>query len=672
MNNTSRVDIGIDEQWKFIRRDVAGAEAPGFDDAAWQAVNLPHTWNNLDGQDGGDDYYRGVGWYRRPLTVDAQHAGKSLFLKFDGAATVADVFINGKRVGAHAGNFAAFCFDVTSFLHVGKKNVIAVKVNNAKNPEIAPLSGDFTIFGGLYRPAHLLVLDKLSISPLDYASPGVYIKQVRVTADSAELEITSKLRNANDAAKTATVRCAITDANGKSVASIRSRQEVPANGGADTVQTLTLVQPHLWNGRADPYLYQVTVEVSDGDRVVDSVLQPLGVRFFRVDPNEGFFLNGQRFALHGVNRHQDRLDKGWAIGPAEHEEDFNLILELGCTGVRLAHYQQAQYFYDLCDRGGLVVWAELCLVNELGASKAFSENARQQLTELVKQNFNHSSIAFWGVYNELHSKTSWVEAPAAWGLIPELNKLVKQLDPTRLSTAAASINPEEPLNLVTDTLAFNRYPGWYFGAATDWPAVLDDLRRKLPGTSVGIGEYGAGASIHQHEINPQQPKTDGPWHPEEWQCVIHEVAWKAMNERPWLWCTFIWNMFDFAVDNRNEGDHPGRNDKGLITYDRKVKKDAFYWYKVNWTTELVVYITSRRFTQRVEPETPVKIYSNCDEVELKVNGVTRGSVRSEDCIFLWKEITLKPGNNFIMAIGSKGGKSFTDSCSWTYRPGENK
>jgi beta-galactosidase len=429
-----------------------------------------------------------------------------------------------------------------------------------------------------------------------------------------------------------------------------------------------LADPHLWNGQRDPYLYQLTVEIRDGQRLTDRVTQPLGLRFFRVDPDRGVFLNGRHYPLHGVNRHQDRLDKGWAIGPAEHDEDFKLIQELGCTAVRLAHYQHAQYFYDLCDRGGMVVWAELPLINALGASDAFAENARQQLTELVKQNFNHPSIVCWSLFNELHSKTSWIEPPATWDLIPELNQLVKQLDSTRPSTSAACIMPEYPLNRVTDIVAFNRYPGWYFGTPTNWPGMLDSMRTTLPGRSIGISEYGAGASIHQHERDPQQPKAEGHWHPEEWQSIAHEAAWKAMKDRPWLWCEFIWNMCDFAVDTRTEGDQPGRNDKGLITYDRKTKKDAFYWYKANWSDAPFVYITSRRFVNRTDPNTPVKLYSNCDTVQLKVNGVSRRAIPSDDHIFLWNDVTLKRGPNHVVATGIRDGKKYIDSCVWDYEP----
>jgi len=669
---TPRLDIRLDEQWKFIRQDVSDAAATNLDDAAWQSVNLPHTWNNMDGQTSGTPYYRGIGWYRRHLLVDAQYAGKSLFLKFDGAATVTEVLVNGTPIGTHKGNFAAFCFDATPFLRVSQDNVLAVKVNNAKDSDVLPLSGDFTVFGGIYRDVHLLVLDKLSVTPLDYASPGVYIKQTGVTRDSAEFEITTKLRNANSSAKKATVRCTIFDAEGKTIQQTHSHEALGSNAVANIVQHIKIARPHLWNGRIDPYLYKVVVDVGEGGKITDSVTQPLGVRTFRVDPNQGFVLNGTSYPLHGVSRHQDRLDMGWAIGRAEQEEDFQLITEMGATCVRLAHYQQDQIVYDQCDHNGLVLWTELSLVNELTDSEAFTDNARQQLTELIKQNYNHPSIAFWGIFNELHMKNQWYDAPPKWDLVKQLNQLAKDLDSTRLTTAASCIKSVDPLNGVTDVMAFNRYYGWYNGKPSDWPEALDTLHREWPNRGIGISEYGAGASSNQHEISTNQPNPSSHWHPEEYQDVLHEQAWLAMKSRPAIWCELVWNMFDFAVGQRDEGDTPGRNDKGLVTYDRKVKKDAFFWYKANWTTTPFVYITSRRFTTRTEQKIPVKIYSNCEAVELKINSALQGTVHSTNHIFAWNDVPLLRGENTIEVRGTQNGKVYTDSCSWTYKADREK
>jgi beta-galactosidase len=572
--------------------------------------------------------------------------------------------------------FGAFCFDITRLLNASGDNVIAVRVTNARDEDIPPVSADFTFFGGIYRSVRLLGLNPLSISPIDDASPGVYVKQANVSADRAELEITTKLRNAGTADKNADVTAEILDADDQPVQTIGAPTQVAAGGAADSVQRVAIARPHLWDGRNDPYLYHVRVSVSDGGNLVDRVTQPLGIRFFRVDPEQGFFLNGRSYPLHGVNRHQDRLDMGWAISLEQHEEDFDLIMEMGCTAVRLAHYQHAQEFYDLCDGGGLVVWAEACLVNSVTPSQAFDDAAKQQLRELIKQSYNHPSICFWSLYNELGQGVRLKGQELALQerhqieLVRQINALSHQLDPTRLTTAATNRpEPDHPLNLIPDVIAFNRYDGWYSKSLAAWPGELEKIHAGQPGRCVGISEYGAGASIYQHEIDPAQPKTAGAWHPEEWQCLVHEAAYGAMKRRPYLWCTFLWNMFDFASDGRHEGDHLGINDKGLVTYDRKTRKDAFYFYKANWTTEPFVYITDRRFTPRNVAIGPVKVYSNCDSVELKLNGQSMGVKTADDHAFIWPDITLIRGDNRLEAIGTHEGKQVNDSCTILFDPG---
>jgi beta-galactosidase len=680
-----RAEVNLNKGWKFVRQDVNGADQPGFDDSAWQAIDLPHTWNAEDGEDGTadlkahprGDYYRGVGWYRRHLSLDAsQIKGKSLFIRFDAASIVADVYVNGKPAGNHKGMFAAFCFDVTPLLTAGD-NVIAVKVDNSFNKDVPPLNADFTFFGGLYRGVNLLVLDPLSVSPMDDASSGVYVKQVSVQPDIADLEITTKLRNASQDSKTATVKCEVLDANGNVVRSSSGTTEVAANGSADSVQTIEMSHPHLWNAKKDPYLYEVRVSVADGSTVTDRVEQPLGVRFFKVIPDEGFILNGVSYPLHGVNRHQDRPHKGWAISPADHEEDFKLIMEMGCTGIRLAHYQHAQEFYDLCDRGGLVVWAEACMVNEVTASQAFDDVAKRQVRELIKQNYNHPAICFWSVYNELRRVTGLnpqqqeIQGQHQIDLVKQLNDECHQLDPTRLTTAATNQEkPEHPLNTITDLIGFNRYYGWYSKTAEDWQEELDKIHQILADHCVGISEYGAGASIHFHEANPpKKPKsTLSPFHTEEWQCYVHEQAYNAMKVRRWLWGTFLWNMFDFAADQRHEGDHAGINDKGMVTYDRKVKKDVFYFYKANWTSDPFVYVTERRWSPRGAGNAPVKVYSNCDSVDLKVNGKSLGAQQNVDHTFVWDGVQLNPGSNTLEAVSNQGGRWIVDKITVNYDP----
>lgn len=654
---SNRVDIDLNAGWRFHKGDLSGAQAPGFNDSAWDALSVPHTWNNFDGQDGGNNYYRGIGWYRKHYTVPSSYANRRLYLQFDGSNLVTDVYVNGTLIGEHRGGYAAFRFEATSQLKAGQDNVIAVRVNNARQADVAPLSADFTFFGGIYRSVHLLVTDNLHVRCMDYGASGVYLKQTDVSADSADLQVTAKIWNNNTTARNVTIHAVLTDADSSQIASLTDTRAIGSGQGSDVVLQTRVPTPHLWNGLSDPYLYTVYVEVREGAAVTDLVAQPLGFRAFAVDPDFGFFLNGQPLDLHGVNRHQDRIDKGWAIGRAEHEEDMSLIVELGATAVRLAHYQHDDYFYSLADRNGLVIWAELPLVNQVTASTAFDDNARQQLTELIRQNYNHPSICFWSLANELSTR------PDPNPLLDQLAALARQEDPTRLSVlASCCVAENDPTTRHTDLIAYNRYYGWYYGDFNQFAGWADQTHRNNPARSIGVSEYGAGASIFFHSDSPRRMD-----HTEEYQNLFHEAHWKAMAGRPFLWCKFVWNMFDFASDGRNEGDTPGRNDKGLVTYDRQTRKDAFYWYKANWSSDPFVYITGRHFTSRTLSTTDVKIYSNTDWVAVSVNGVPLGGKTSPDSIFTWPGVTLTPGDNVIEAVGFLGDQMFTDTVVWTLR-----
>ncbi len=659
-----RMDTIINNDWKFLRADAPGAEAISYPDQQWQDVSLPHTWNALDGQDGGNDYYRGIGWYRKNLVIPSRVRGKSLFLKFDAAATAAEVFVNGKPAVSHTGGFGAFCVEITPFVQFDASNIVAVKVSNAPDSTISPLRGDFTIFGGLYRDVHLIMLEDVSVSPTEYASPGVFLRQQYVTPERADVEVTTILRNSSARSRPVTVRCSVTDRRGAQVLSLDTLIALGPRSQRNAVQRISLTAPHLWNGRTDPYLYKVSIDVLDGPILKDQVVQPLGLRFFRIDPGAGFILNGRGYHLHGVNRHQDRENLGWAIGQKEFEEDYRLIEELGCTALRLAHYQHAQAFYDLCDNGGMIVWAELALVDEIHPSPEFSSTCRRQLIELIKQNYNHPSIVMWSMFNELIPDR---DRPLYGTVVSELNALAKQLDPTRLTVAASRGNYDgaEPINSITDVIGYNLYKGWYESSPEDLGPSLDTLHRRFPHSAVCISEYGAGAGTSQHEVPPRHPDPAGPWHPEEWQAHVHEVSWAALTKRPFVWGTFVWNMFDFASDGRGEGERPGRNDKGLVTADRKVKKDAFFLYKAHWNPEPMVYITSRRYASRLAGETEVRVYSNCDSVFLTVNGKPVRVQPGSDRIFVWKNITLVQGENLIEVRGVERSKEVEDECIWT-------
>jgi len=659
-----RVDLPLNNGWRFLRQDVTDAEKTDFDDSRWTSLSLPHTWNNLDGQDGGNNFYRGVGWYRNHYAVDQQYAGRHFFLKFDGAFLVTDVYVNGSYLGQHRGGFAAFVFDVTPYLKVGADNLIAVKVNNATNLDIPPLSADFTFFGGLYREVHLLVTDPVHISPLDYGSPGVYLKTTGVSAQSASLSVTTVLSNSTAVSRRITLRATITDAATNIVTRLTQRVTLSPDLASNVVMNTFISRPHLWDGRADPYLYQVHVEVVADGKVADEVSQPLGFRSFYVDPAKGFFLNGHYLDLHGVSLHQDWLNHGWAIGSAERQANFELLKEIGATAVRLSHYEHHDETYQLADQNGILLWSEIPLVNKITESPEFYANARQQLTELIRQRCNHPSVMCWGVFNEITMR----KGPPPVRLARELAQLEAKEDPTRPSASAANAADREPSNWCTQLNAFNKYYGWYNGKLEDFGPWADKVHRQHPDRPIGITEYGAGANVLQHsEDVVAQPVTDGKFHPEEYQNLYHESQWQQMKVRPWIWCKFVWNLCDFAVDYRNEGEAPGRNDKGLVTYDRQTRKDAFYWYQANWTTNSMVYITGHHFLNRTTNSITAKVYANCDTVELFLNGASQGVHTSTNCIFSWP-VALSAGTNSVRALGVKGMVSVTDSLTWIRTP----
>jgi beta-galactosidase len=467
--------------------------------------------------------------------------------------------------------------------------------------------------------------------------------------------------NSGTASASADVALTVVDASGAPAARYTATASVAAGATAEVALGGTVSSPHRWDGRADPYLYTAYVEVGSGGTVTDVVSQPFGFRSFAVDPATGFSLNGHPLDLHGVNRHQDRLNLGWAITDREHDEDMALIVEMGATAIRLAHYQHAQHFYDLCDRMGLVVWAEIPLVNHVTASQAFTDNARQQLTELIRQSSNHPAIVFWSIGNEQRNDDGPTNT-----LLTNLAALVASEDSSRLSTyAQCCTNDITGLPTHTNVVGYNEYFGWYNGVYGDFAGWADNVHAMRAAVPIAVSEYGAGASIIQHADNPAMPVPTSMNHPEEYQAILHEATWKQMAARRYLWGKFIWNMFDFAVDSRNEGDTPGRNDKGMVTYDRKTKKDAFFWYKANWSSDPVVYITGRRFNPRTTPTITVKVYSNLDGVTLTVNGTALPARTSTDHVFTWTNVALNTGSNTVTAAGTKGTVTANDSVTWT-------
>jgi beta-galactosidase len=671
-----RQHVSLNADWHFNKGDASNAAAPDFADGSWETVSVPHTWNAKDGQDGGNNYYRGEAWYRRHVAVGDELKGRSLFLRFEGINRKAEIYVNGALLGSHAGGHSTIVLDATKALKPGD-NVIAVKVSNRIDQSMAPIQADFTFFGGIYRPAELIAVSPLHISLTDLGSPGVYITTPQVTDTSATVHVRAVIHATEQTtASPAKAEISIADASGKVVA--RQQVNIPAAGEArEAVADLTVANPHRWNGRADPYLYSVTVTVTGASPdLTDSVTQPLGIRTYAVDPAKGFILNGKPYDVHGVNRHQERQDKGWALSNEDHLEDMALIKELGCTGIRLAHYQHAQFFYDLCDKEGMVVWAEIPVVDKLGAGPDFTENARQQYEELIRQNFNHPSIFFWSAGNEVDESGGNFNrnGPAVYPWFKELAALGKREDPSRLTASAWREKFFPPVG-TTDVMGLNEYLGWYTGGGPEnnegWQGLEDYIAAHSDPAKGGwkgmwgMTEYGAGASILFHSEKPVRMD-----HSEEYQAMLHEKTWQVFSRHPELWCKFVWAMFDFAVDNRAEGDHAGINDKGLVTHDRKTRKDAFYFYKAVWADTPTLWITSKRFTVRGVEKIPVKVYTNAPRVTLTVNGTSLGEKAVENGTALWDQVSLRQGANEVVATATgRDGKPLRDTCTWTYTPG---
>jgi beta-galactosidase len=642
--------------WRFLRADAPGAAAPDFDDRAWSRVSVPHTWNAQDGQDGGGDYYRGVGWYRRGVAIPRNESGRELYVEFDGANLETTLFLDGHEVGHHAGGYARFRFDVTSVAQPGAVNMLAVKVTNAPNPDVPPRSADYTFFGGLYRGVRLVSVDPVHLDMGSFGSSGVLAFQERVTKERAAMRVRASVSNADPAAREADVAVRVRVRGGAGTGAVvgqaRAHLALPARGEQEVTLPLEIASPHLWDGVRDPYLYALEVEVTSGGHVVDALTEPLGLRSFDFDAATGFSLNGAPLDLHGVNRHQDREGEGWALSPRDHDEDMALLRELGANAVRLAHYQHSQYFYDLCDRYGLVVWAELPVVNSAGTGP-FVDNAKQQLSELIRQSGNHPSIVTWSVANELQDDKS--DAGAVVPLIAALNDHAHREDPSRPTTLATFYDATAPSAGITDLVGFNRYDGWYVHAIAAFAPGLDVMHARRPQLRMAVSEYGAGASPAIHAAAPR--KMD---HSEEYQLLFHEAYWQALAARPFIWGSFVWNLCDFASDGRKEGDHPGRNDKGLVTYDRKIKKDAFYWFKANWSHDPFVHVTGRRFSPRPAGPIDIKVYSNAAKVSLRVGGAPLPPQSAPGHIFVWSGVPLRRGANVIEASAVVDGHAVRD------------
>jgi beta-galactosidase len=695
--------VSLGKGWRFKQDNLlsgSGVERPAFDDSAWDPVELPHTWNRL-GNPGTErsplsNLVQGVGWYRLRFTIPAAMTGpKRYFLQFDGVGAIADVWLNGRYLGRHAGAFSRFRFDATAALDTVGQNLLVVKADNSRpqpgssTADVIPLSGDFFVSGGIYRSVALVATAQVHGAMLDYGGPGVYAHALAIDSAAAAVRLSSRL--VNDGREPAAVRvdAAIEDAQGRTVGSDASQITLSAVGAQPAVVSFTLKvsQPHLWQGTKDPYLYRVvvTLRAKDG-AIVDRVTQPLGLRTMAFDPDKGFFLNGQHLFLRGVSMHQDRAVKGWAVSPEDQEQDFDFLVDLGANAVRLPHYQHDPRTYQIADERGIITWTEIPLVNQVSfdggpASVALAANAQQQLRELIRQNYNHPSIAVWSIANEVDLRATEAHGPSAAGaLLESLNRLAKSEDPSRFTTladccevgllphAGGPVSGRDVVVGVTDVVGYNRYFGWYNGTFADFGPMLDAAHARHPKLPLAVSEFGAGAALTQHSDASDGGPVNirGRPHPEEYQNLYHEAAWETLRTRPYLWGVFIWNLFDFASDSRKEGDQTDVNDKGLVSYDRTVAKDAFYFYRASWSPRPTLHLVGRRYLDRTQGVLDVKAYSNATRAQLWLNGVAQGTATCSGAICLWRGIHLRPGTNELRAAANFGGSKITDTLQWTF------
>ena len=601
--------LNINKGWLFLKQGKS------------ESVDLPHTWNGSDGQDGGNDYYRGVCTYEKHISKDSLPKGDEVYIEICGANSSATVYFNGKKLISHDGGYQTFRAKLSP---VADENTIKIEVDNSPNDRVYPQMADFTFYGGLYRDVSLIGVNKNRFSLDAFGSSGLF-----VTPKEKDGGYSVELR----ALASGDVRFSVLDGE-------ETVGEAAASGENPTAE-IFIKDAHLWNGTLDPHLYTATASLfCDGEKT-DEISVRFGCRSFKIDPEKGFILNGKEYPLRGVSRHQDRPVIGNALLYEHHKEDVDLICEMGANTVRLAHYQHSQDFYNLCDERGLVVWAEIPYISKHMQNGV--ENTKQQLTELIMQNYNHPSIVVWGLSNEITMNGSDSSVTENHRILQET---AHSLDKTRPTTVAAvtMCKPDDPYLKISDVLSYNHYFGWYGGNVSMYGPWFDDFHKKYPDRAVGLSEYGAEA-LNWHTSAPEQGD-----YTEEYQAYYHEELIKQISKRPYLWATHVWNMFDFAADARAEGGENGMNHKGLVSFDRKYKKDSFYAYKAWLSKEPTLHICSKRYVDRVEDEVNIKVYSNADEVELFANGESVGKQKKGEYPFFSFSVK-NVGETKLKAVG---------------------
>jgi beta-galactosidase len=709
LNVQARTVVPFNTSWTFKKGPFSTStlDYNQLFEGKWQLVNLPHTWNANDMQTKeiksgslgkNERFYTGDAYYRKSFVPETAWKGKRIFIRFEGVNTNTEVYVNnqplptkeGKNditydntkrngnynfVGRHQGGYSAFVFELTNMLQFGKENEILVKVNNEATPQVIPVNHTlFPMYGGIYRPVELIVTDDIHIAVNDFAAKGIYLTQKNVSKKTADVAVKIKIDNKSGKKQPIELLTTVFEKDGSIKAKQSTQYTLLPQGRQTVTQQILVKSPHLWQGLDDPYLYKVVTQIKKNNQVIDEVTTPLGLRKFELRTGEGFFLNDIKYPLYGVCRHQDRLGKGSALSNADHDEDLAIIKEMGATSIRLAHYQQSEYFYSKCDSMGLVIWAEIPFVNRVTTLE--DNNAQQQLKELIRQNFNHPSIYIWGMHNEVYSPSAYTVE-----LTTKLNDLAKSEDPDRYTVSVSGYNViDHPVNNNADVQGINHYFGWYNGELEDKSDKEDDvaswakrISEEFKDYRIIFSEYGAEAvpEDQAEEVGNFGNQWSNPsFFPEEYATKFHEVHWGVISKSPIFLGSYVWNTFDFATPITALNVNP-RNYKGLVSFDRKLKKDGFYWYKANWSKEPVLYITQRRMINRGNEITPIAVYSNRGEPTLIINGQTiKGAKMGQTNVhYIFENVKLKPGKNTVEAkVIQKDGKVLTDTIEWNYDP----
>ena len=657
--------------WSFKKAPAEkelAINAPKWD-KGWSEVEIPHTWNAKDMQVQANSFYEGAAYYKKQYFFPAELKDKRVFLRFEGVGSCAEVFVNGMLATSHKGGYSAFACEISPLLKAGEENEIIVKADNKSRPDVIPVNHNlFGVYGGIYRPVWLVVTEPCNISVTDCASPGVYVTQKNVSKKKKEEKVKVKLDNGTLQPVPVTLQNTIYDQEGKQVATHSQSFELSAQGEQAYESSFTIKKPTLWQGRENPYLYKVVSRLIKDGQVIDEMVQPLGLRKYEIVAGKGFYLNGEKYPMYGVTRHQDWWGLGSALKNENHDFDLATIMDVGATTVRFAHYQQSDYLYSRCDSLGLIIWAEIPFVNRVTGQEA--ENCRNQLREMIRQSFNHPSIYVWGLHNEVYQPHQYTKE-----LTQSLHDLAKTEDPDRYTVSVNGYgHMEHPVNLVADIQGMNRYFGWYEKKIQDIKPWVENLEKEYPHQKLMLTEYGADANLnHQTEYLGDALNWTKEFYPETFATKTHEYQWSVIAAHPYIIASYLWNTFDFCAPMWVRGGVPARNMKGLVTFDRKIKKDSYFWYKANWSKEPVLYLTQRRNWDREKKETSVTVYSNIGTPKVYLNGKELTGIREgyTPVHYIIDNITLDMGKNIVKTVVVKDGKTYEDEIEWVYN-GEKK